>query len=54
MYYIKNVYQNQIRFYYALFILIAYVGGFIGVQANTITKSLNMIIPFPSFLVGVI
>ena len=55
MYYIKNgLSKPKLGFIYALFILIAYVGGFIGVQANTITKSLNMIIPFPSFLVGLI
>ena len=53
MYYIKNgLSKPQLGFIYALFILIAYVGGFIGIQANTITKSFNMIIPIPSFLLG--
>lgn len=55
MYYIKNgLSKPKLGFIYALFILIAYVGGFIGIQANTITKSFNMIIPIPSFLVGLI
>ena len=55
MYYIKNGLLNpKLGFIYALFILIAYVGGFIGIQANTISKSLNMIISFPSILIGLI
>ena len=55
MYYIKNGLNNsKLGFVYASLILIAYVGGFIGIQANTINKSLNNIFFMPSILVGVI
>ena len=55
MYYIKNGLNNpKLGLVYAILILIAYVGGFIGIQANTINKSLNNIFYIPSVLVGII
>ena len=55
MYYIKNGLNNpRLGLVYAMLILIAYVGGFIGIQANTINKSLNNIFYIPSVLVGII
>lgn len=37
---------------YAILILVSYVGGFVGIQGNTITKSVREIIPFPKFMIG--
>ncbi len=54
MYYMKNgLHLKKLGMIYAIFILISYVGGFIGIQANTITKSIQMILPILPFLVGV-
>ena len=55
MYYIKNgLHKPKLGLLYAIFILIAYVGGFIGIQANTITKSLNIIYLLSPIIVGLI
>lgn len=38
---------------YAILILISYVGGFVGIQGNTITKSLLEIVDIPPVVVGI-
>ncbi len=37
---------------YAILIIVSYIGGFLGVQANTITKSLNSIVTVSPYWVG--
>lgn len=37
---------------YAILIIVSYIGGFLGVQANTITKSLNSIISVSPYWIG--
>lgn len=37
---------------YAILILVSYIGGFLGVQANTITKSLNSIVQVSPYFVA--
>lgn len=55
MYYIKNgLHKPKIGMIYAVLILLAYVGGFIGIQANTITKSIQVIFPIMPVIVGII
>lgn len=55
MYYIKNgLHKPKIGMIYAVLILLAYVGGFIGIQANTITKSIQVIFPIMPAIVGII
>ena len=39
---------------YALLILISYVGGFVGIQGNTITKSILEIVKVPPCLIGIL
>lgn len=39
---------------YAILILLSYVGGFVGIQGNTITKSVLEIIDIPKFVVGIL
>ena len=39
---------------YAIIILFSYIGGFISIQANTITKSINMVIDLSPLIVGII
>lgn len=54
-YYIKNgLGYKKLGSIYAILILITYVGGFLGIQSNTITKSLDIIMPVPDILVAVI
>lgn len=54
-YYIKKGLKNsRLGIIYAILIIISYVGGFIGIQANTITKSLNEITTINPIIVGLI
>ncbi len=39
---------------YAILILVSYVGGFVGIQGNTITKSVIDLVNIPPFIIGVI
>ena len=39
---------------YAILILLSYVGGFVGIQGNTITKSVLEMIDVPKFVVGIL
>lgn len=54
-YYIKYGLGNKLLGgIYALFIIASYVFGFVGIQGNTITKSLQSMISIPSYIVGII
>jgi AGCS family alanine or glycine:cation symporter len=39
---------------YAIFIILSYIGGFISIQSNTITKSLGKIIEIDPIIIGII
>lgn len=39
---------------YAILIILSYIGGFLGIQSNTITKLVNTIIPVSPYIVGLI
>lgn len=54
-YYIKyGLGKKRLGSFYAILILICYIGGFLGIQSNTITKSLNEIVNVPSYVVGIV
>ena len=54
-YYIKNGLNKKILGgVYAIMILLSYVGGFLSIQSNTITKSINQITYISPILVGII
>lgn len=54
-YYIKNGLKNKkLAKMYAFILLIAYIIGFIPIQTNTITKSLDSIMPIDHLLLGII
>lgn len=53
-YIMKGLKNRRLGIFYAVLIIISYIGGFIGIQANTITKSLNQIININPFVVGII
>lgn len=39
---------------YAILILVCYIGGFLGIQSNTITKSIQEIKPVNSYMIGIV
>lgn len=39
---------------YAVIIIISYIGGFLSIQSNTITKSFNEILEFNPYIVGIV
>lgn len=52
-YYIRNgLNKPKIGMLYAIIILVSFVGGFVGIQGNTITKSFLEITYVPKFIVG--
>ena len=54
-YYIKNgLNKKSLGGIYAIIILISYIFGFISIQTNTITKSLNEIINLNPYIIGLI
>lgn len=54
-YYIKDgLKKSWLGSIYAILILVSYVGGFVGIQGNTITKSVLEIINIPKFIVGIV
>lgn len=54
-YYIKKgLNKKWLGSLYAFLIILSYVGGFLGIQANTITKSVNTFININNFIVGII
>lgn len=53
-YYIRNgLNKPKLGTIYAIIILLSFVGGFVGIQGNTITKSFLEIMEVPKFIVGV-
>ena len=54
-YYLTNgLYKKRLGTFYAFIILISYIGGFLSIQSNTITKSFNEIIPCSPVIIGLI
>lgn len=54
-YYIRNgLGWKKIGSLYAVLIIASYIGGFLGIQANTITKSLNSIVIISPYIIGII
>ncbi len=54
-YYITNgLGKKKLGTIYAILILICYIGGFLGIQSNTITKSIQEIKPVSSYMVGIV
>lgn len=54
-YYIKDgLNKSWLGSIYAILILVSYVGGFVGIQGNTITKSVLEIINIPKFIIGIV
>jgi len=54
-YYIKNgLNNNLLGSIYAIMIIISYIGGFISIQSNTITKSINQIVNINPIFIGII
>lgn len=46
--------KKKLGMIYAILILICYIGGFLGIQSNTITKSIQEIKPVNSYIVGIV
>lgn len=54
-YYLKNgLNKNKLGAIYAILIIFSYVGGFLSIQSNTITKSMNQITSVPPIIIGII
>ncbi len=54
-YYIKKgLGLKQLGALYAILVIICYSGGFIGIQANTITKSLLLFCPTQPYIIGIV
>lgn len=54
-YYIKKGLNNKkLGAIYACLVIFSYVGGFLSIQSNTITKSINQIIDISPIIVGII
>lgn len=54
-YYIrKGLGNKRLGSIYAIIIIISYIGGFLGIQANTIVKSLGDIILVPNYIIGIV
>ncbi len=54
-YYIdKGLKNKKLAVTYAVLIIIAYVFGFMTIQANTITKSIGEYLPIPNLIIGII
>ena len=52
-YYIKNgLHKKKLSYLYALLIIVCYIGGFLGIQSNTITKSFIEIVPISKYIVS--
>lgn len=54
-YYIKNgLNKKKLGAVYAFLVIFSYVGGFLSIQSNTITKSINQIVNISPIIVGII
>jgi len=52
-YYMDKI-KNRLGIVYALIFVIAYIGGFLPIQSNTISKVVTEIIPVSPFIIGII
>lgn len=50
----RGLHKPYLGAFYALLVLVSYVFGFLGIQANTITKSLREIFPISPSIIGII
>ena len=54
-YYISEGLRNKrLGIFYALIFLVSYIGGFLTVQINTMTKSINSLVPISPLFIGII
>lgn len=52
-YYIKKgLHNRKLAYVYSILIIVCYIGGFLGIQSNTITKSFTQIIPISKYIVS--
>lgn len=52
-YYIRNgLHNKKLAYVYAILIIVCYIGGFLGIQSNTITKSFIQIVSLPNYVVS--
>lgn len=50
----KGLKKEKLGILYAMLIIVSYIGGFLSIQTNTITRSLQQICFVPSYVVGII
>jgi len=54
-YYIKKgLHNKKLAYIYAFLIIVCYIGGFLGIQSNTIAKSFIQIVPISKYVVSFI
>lgn len=54
-YYIKHgLGMKRLGAFFAILVIVSYIGGFLGIQSNTIAKSFASIIPVPASLIAVV
>lgn len=53
-YYLKKLNKNKLSKLYAYLIIFSYIGGFLSIQANTITTSITTYINIPGIIIGII
>lgn len=52
-YYIRNgLHNKKLAYFYSILIIVCYIGGFLGIQSNTITKSFTQIVPVSNYIVS--
>lgn len=53
-YYLKALNKNKLSRIYSYIIIFSYIGGFLSIQANTITTSITTYLNIPSIIIGII
>ncbi len=54
-YYIKNgLNKKKLAYLYAILIVFCYIGGFLSIQSNTITKSFTQIFPISKYIISLV
>lgn len=53
-YYLKALNKNKLSRLYSYIIIFSYIGGFLSIQANTITTSITTYLNIPSIIIGII
>ena len=53
-YYLKALNKNKLSRLYSYIIIFSYIGGFLSIQANTITTSITTYLDIPSIVIGII